>query len=416
MQITQSGVPGIDCDKRWLSIIGIGEDGWEGLGVEARLAVESAEVLYGGVRHLAHVPTGQALRVAWPSPMSSAVKEILTEHRGRKKIAVLASGDPMLYGVGVTLTSELEPIEFRVIPQVSAFSLACARLGWPVAETSLISLVNRPIEQLHRYIFPGQRLVIYSEDGTTPAHVARLFSECGYGSSRLFVFEYLGGSAERCRDGLARSWSIESCGHLNSIAVACVADAGTKTMPIVPGLSDDVFETDGQLTKREIRALTLSRLAPLPGQRLWDVGAGSGTIGIEWMRAHPSCSCIAFEEREERADRILRNAKRLGVPGLKVVCGEAPSTFESLETPDAIFVGGGLGREGLFQSCWEKLASGGRFVANAVTIESEAAVVVLKKLHGGDLVRILVAHAEPLGSTLGWRHSMPITQWTVVKR
>lgn len=400
---------------RWLSVVGIGEDGWEGLSSAAKQAVDSAEFLYGGVRHLAHIPTGRATQVAWPSPMASAVHEILTHHRGRNKVSVLASGDPMLFGVGVMLTRELEPCEFLVIPQVSAFSLACARLGWPISETVLVSLVNRPIEQLHRHLHPGQRLVLYSEDGATPAAVADLLTNSGYGASQMTVFEYLGGPTEKRQDNPAQGWSEKRCGALNLIAMMCVPDAGTRPLPIVPGLSDDLFATDGQLTKREVRAATLARLAPLPGELLWDIGAGSGTIGIEWMRSHPSCSCIAFEKSEDRVVRILANAKRLGAPGLEVVTGSVPETLKGLRSPDAIFIGGGIDADGLLQTCWNILADGGRLVANAVTIESEATLAAWRKLYGGELVRILIARAEPIGGKLGWRHLMPITQWAVVK-
>jgi precorrin-6B C5,15-methyltransferase / cobalt-precorrin-6B C5,C15-methyltransferase len=415
MLLTQLGTARSDVRERWLSIVGIGEDGWDGLSPAAKQAVESAEFLYGGVRHLAHVTSVRAMQVAWPSPMAPAVQEILTHHRRRSKVTVLASGDPMLFGVGVTLTRELDPGEFLVIPHVSAFSLACARLGWPISETVLVSLVNRPIEQMHRYLHPGQRLILFSEDGTTPAAVARLLTDSGYGSSHFTVFEYLGGSAERRRDDRADAWPVEQCGDLNLIAVGCVADPDTRALPIVPGLSDDFYVTDGQLTKREVRAATLARLAPLPGEQLWDVGAGTGTIGIEWMRSHSSCSCISFEECEDRAARISTNANRLGVPGLKVIRGSAPATFGDLQSPDAIFIGGGITGDGLFQACWDRLSKGGRIVANAVTVESETAVAARQRLYGGELVRILVARAEPVGGVLGWRYLMPITQWSVVK-
>jgi precorrin-6Y C5,15-methyltransferase (decarboxylating) len=405
----------MESKQPWLTIVGIGEDGWEGLSTEAKRAIESADLLFGGTRHLAHVPVGNATRVAWPSTMASAIQEILTKHRGQRRVLVLASGDPMLYGVGVTLTRELNPSEFHVIPQVSAFSLACARMGWAVAETTLVSLVNRPIEQLQRYLYPGQQVVIYSEDAATPGVVAQMLTDHGYGSSRLVVFENLSGSSEKCRESVARSWQAERCGDLNLIALTCVADVGAEPLPLVPGLPEDAFETDGQMTKREVRAVTLSRLAPLPGQQLWDVGAGTGTIGIEWMRAHTSCSCIAFEEREDRAIRILANAKHLGVPTMKVVIGTAPVTFKGLSAPNAIFIGGGLSTEGMFEECWDRLVSGGKLVANAVTIESEAYLAARHKQYGGELVRMLIARAEPIGGALGWRHLKPVTQWAVVK-
>jgi precorrin-6B C5,15-methyltransferase / cobalt-precorrin-6B C5,C15-methyltransferase len=407
--------PAIDGEQPWLTIVGIGEDGWDGLNASARRAVVSADVIFGGVRHLAHVPMCKAARVAWPSPMAAAIQDILTNHRGKRRVAVLASGDPMLYGVGVPLTRGLETSEYRVVPQVSALSLACARMGWAAAEVTLLSLVNRPIAQLNRYLCPGQRVVIYSEDGTTPRAVARMLTDSGYGSSMLHVFEDLGGSSENHREAIACSWSIERCGDLNLIALLCVGNANAKPLSLVPGLPEDAFETEGQLTKREVRAATLARLAPLPGQLLWDVGAGSGTIGIEWMRTHPSCSCVAFEAREERVRRISVNSMRLGTPAMQVVVGTAPATFEGLPSPDAIFIGGGLTSERMFEECWARLKSGGRLVANAVTIESEASLAARQKVFGGELVRILVARAEPIGNDLGWRSLMPITQWTVVK-
>ena len=403
--------------ERWLSIVGIGEDGWDGLNSEAKRAVEFAELVYGGARHLALVPTAgsSATRIPWPSPMTPAVQQILTEYRGKKRVTVLASGDPMLHGVGVPLTRDLVATEFRVIPQVSAFSLACARLGWPMAETPLITLVNRPIEQLLRHLCPDQRLVIFSEDGSTPATVARLLTESGYGSSKIDVFENLGGSSERNIRDLAACWLNKQCGKLNLMAVLCVPDTAARPLSLAPGLPDDTFDTDGQLTKREVRAVTLSRLAPLPNQTLWDVGAGTGSIGIEWMRVHPSCSCIAFEAREERAVRIRENAARLGVPTLRVIQGTAPDAFAGLRPPDAIFIGGGVGNDDLFDACWAKLSAAGRLVANAVTLQSEASLVARHTLYGGDLMRMTVSRADLIGSLYGWRQMMPITQWTVIK-
>jgi len=403
--------------ERWLSIVGIGEDGWDGLNDEARRAVSAAELLYGGVRHLALLPTADtsATRMSWPSPMSPAVEEILSEHRGKKRVTVLASGDPMLHGVGVTLTRHLEVSEFRVIPQVSAFSLACARLGWPMAETILISLVHRPLEQFLRHLHPGQRLVIFSEDGRTPAKVARLLMESGYGLSGIDVFENLGGPSERNIREVAAHWGTQQCSKLNLMAVLCTPDPSTMPLSLVPGLPDDAFVTDGQLTKREIRAVTLARLAPLPHQVLWDVGAGTGSIGIEWMRIHPSCCCVAFEARQDRAARIRENAARFFVPALQVIEGNAPATFGNLPAPDAIFLGGGIGNEELFEACWAKIPSGGRLVANAVTLKGEASLVARHARYGGDLMRMTVSRADLIGSLYGWRPMMPVTQWTVTR-
>jgi precorrin-6Y C5,15-methyltransferase (decarboxylating) len=407
----------VNSTERWLSIVGIGESGWEDLNGEAKSAIAVAELLYGGPRHLAFVPAdaSAAVRIPWPSPMAPAVDQILTDYRGKKTITVLASGDPMLYGIGVPLTRDLAATEFRVIPQVSAFSLACARLGWPIAETNLITLVNRPVEQLLRHLYPGERLVIFSEDGSTPAIVARLLTEFGYGPSKIDVFENLGGCSERNTSGLAASWRKDQCGKLNLMAVLCALDTTAQTLSLASGLPDDAFDTDGQLTKREVRAVTLARLAPLPNQILWDVGAGTGSIGIEWMRIHPSCSCIAFEAREDRAARIRLNAARLGVPALKVIEGTAPAAFAGVRAPDAIFLGGSVDDDHLFDACWAALPRGGRLVANGVTLQSESRLAARHALHGGDLVRMMIARTDRIGDSLGWRPMMPITQWTVIK-
>ena len=404
-------------DAHWLWVVGIGEDGWEGLNPEARRAVAGAEVLYGGVRHLGLVPldASAANRVPWPSPMAPALERILTEHRRKTRVAVLASGDPMLYGVGVTLTRDLPATEFRILPQVSAFSLACARLGWPMAETTLVTVVHRPIEQVLRHLYPGERIIVFSQDGNTPATLARLLTEAGYGPSDFKVFENLGGPYERWTSGIAGNWPPGPCGPLNVIAIRCAPEPGTLPLSPVPGLPDAAFDTDGQLTKREIRAVTLSSLAPLPHQTLWDVGAGTGSIGIEWMRAHPSCSCTAFESREDRALRIQRNALRFGVPGMKVIQGQAPATFAGQPQPNAIFMGGDVCNEELFQACWANLKPGGRLVANAVTLQSEASLIARHSVYGGDLMRMTVSRAEPIGGSYGWRPAMPITQWRVMK-
>lgn len=406
--------PGAE-DPKWLSIVGIGEDGWEGLSHQAKQAVLSAEIVYGGSRHLAFVPETNAIRLCWPSPMRPAIRQILTEHRRQRKVAVLASGDPMLFGVGASLTRHVDPAEFQIFPHLSALSLACARLGWPIAEVSLISLVNRPLEQIYRYLSPGERLILYSENGATPAKVARLLHECGYGPSTMSVLENLGGAEEHRRDFRAASWESTPCSDLNVIAVLCMPDGGAAMLSTVPGLPDESFETDGQLTKREVRAVTLARLSPLPRQILWDIGAGAGSIGIEWMRSHVSCSAIAFEDKPERAARIRENAMRLGVPGLQVIEGSAPSTFGDLTSPDAIFIGGGLRDKAMFDACWAKLPSGGRLVANAITVASEALLASLQDTYGGELVRISIERAAPVGTVLGWRPLMPVTQWAVVK-
>ena len=398
----------------WLSIVGIGEDGWDGLGVAARRAIERADVLVGGARHLALVPQTPGERIAWPSPMLPFVDEIVEKYRSRA-VTVLASGDPMLCGVGAVFGRRIDPSEFEVIPHVSALALACGRLGWPSDGVMLVSAVARPLDRLRAFVQPDRRVVVYSENGTTPAAVATLLSQCGYGLSKMSVFERLGGPNESRRDGVAEDWTGGACDDLNLVAVHCVADAATEPLATVPGLPNDAFETDGNVTKREVRAATLARLVPLAGQLLWDVGAGSGSIGIEWMRSDPSSRAFAFERNGERAHRIERNARRLGVPGLRIISGTAPGTFEGAERPHAIFIGGGLGTPHLVEACWESLARGGRLVANAVTVEGEVALASWHAKLGGELLRISVSHADAIGSMLCFRPSLPVTQWAVTK-
>ena len=394
---------------KWLTIIGIGEDGWDGLATDARNALERAEVVIGGARQLAFLPQLSSKRLNWPSPMIPFITEMIERYRGRT-VAVLASGDPLLYGVGALLTARLDASEYVVIPHLSSFTLACARLGWPSAETPLISAVHRPLERLLREATPGRRLIVLSEDGLTPAAVASLLVQHGYGKSAITVLERLGGPYERRHDGVAASWE-RRCDDLNIVAVTCIADGGVHVLSNIPGLPESAYETDGQITKREIRAAAIARLAPSPGELLWDVGSGTGSIAVEWMRAHPACRSIAFEKMDTRAERIARNARSLGVPDLRVVHGMAPDAFDGLPQPHAIFIGGGITTPGLLQGCLQRIAPGGRIVAHAVTIEGEATLVRAQALHGGELIRIAVSHAEPLGTMSCWRPQLPVTEW-----
>lgn len=397
-----------------LVVVGIGADGWDGLPPASRAEVERAEVLLGSARQLALVPsTAAAERVPWPSPLSEALPSLLAEHAGRR-VVVLASGDPMLSGIGTTLTRLLGADAVRVLPAPSSVSLACARLGWAVEDTTVVTLVGRPVELLHPHVQPGRRLLVLGSDGGTPAQIAALLAGRGFGGSTLTVLGDLGGPGESARTGTASSWSGSSPA-LAVTAVECAADPGTAPLPTTPGLPDDVYENDGQLTKSDLRAVTLARLAPAPGGMLWDVGAGAGSIGIEWMRAHPASRAVAVESAPERAERIARNAQRLGVPHLQVVTGRAPAALAGLPGPDAVFIGGGVTVPGLVAACWDALPSGGRLVANAVTVESEAVLAEWFARVGGDLVRIGVQHAEPVGRFTGWRPAMPVTIWSVGK-
>jgi precorrin-6Y C5,15-methyltransferase (decarboxylating) len=398
----------------WLSVVGIGEDGLAGLSAAARTLVDTAEVLIGGERHLALVPADGRERLVWPSPLTALVEEIM-RRRGRP-LCVLASGDPMDYGIGVTLARQIDPAEMTVIPAPGAFALACARLGWARAGVETVTLHGRPAALLNACIQPDARLLILSENGTTPAVVAALLRGRGYGVSRMVVLEHMGGPRERRIEGYAGTWGEERTADLNTIAVECVAAPDAPLLPRTPGLPDEAFRHDGQLTKREVRAVTLAALAPVPGQLLWDVGAGCGSIAIEWSRAHPMCRAVAVEPRADRRAMIAANADALGCPHLRIVEGRAPEALAGLPRPDAVFVGGGVGADGVLEAGWRALGPGGRLVANAVTVEGEAALLGFRSRFGGGLTRLSFSRAEPVGSFTGWRPLMPVTQLAVVKR
>jgi precorrin-6Y C5,15-methyltransferase (decarboxylating) len=401
--------------KKWLSIIGIGEDGLRGLSAVARSLVDQAEVIIGGHRHLAMLPPEDPReKITWTSPISTSISEII--RRRGQLICVLASGDPMYYGIGVTLSREIPPEEIIIIPAPSTFSLVCAKLGWSLTETETLSLCSRPVSLLKYYIYPQAKLLILSEGKDTPRIVAEILTNSGYGSSKITVLEHLGGSNERIIQGTAASWSKIEIAALNAIAINCIADPGIIPLPRLPGLPDHAYDHDGQLTKREIRAVTLAKLAPSPGELLWDVGAGCGSISIEWMRTHPRCQALAIEKNSSRLRYIADNAAALGTPQLKIIHGQAPSSLKDLPTPDAIFIGGGVTAEKLFDICWTALRPGGRLVANVVTVEGEQTLFQWYNQVGGDLTRIAIQRAEPIGKFLGWRAMSPVTQWIVKKR
>src|SRR3954454_234389 len=398
-----------------VTVVGIGADGWDGLSPVARRAIEGADVLRGSRRQLSLLPAEvTAERVPWPSPMALAVRQLPTAHPGRQ-VVVLASGDPMTSGIGTTLVRWFGAAAVDGVPPPSSVTLACSRLGWSVEETTVVSVVWRPLELLVPHVTPGRRLVVLGADTTTPGQVADRLRQWGYGASRLTALAQLGGDSERRFTGTAAEWAHAETDPLVVTAVEVVADPGTVPLPTVPGLPDEAYASDGQLTKRDVRAVTLSRLAPLPGQLLWDVGGGAGSIGIEWMRVHPSCRAVAVESHPERARRIAQNAARLGVPGLRVVEGRAPAVLEGLPLPDAVFVGGGATTPLLLDACWDALRAGGRLVVNAVTVQSEAVLAEWFGRVGGELVRLGVQRAEPVGSFTGWKAAMPVTIWSVTR-
>ncbi|POX36226.1 cobalamin biosynthesis bifunctional protein CbiET [Streptomyces sp. Ru73] len=403
-----------------VTVVGIGADGWAGIPAASQEVLRNADVLIGGPRQLDLLPAECAgRRVSWPSPLRPAVPGLLAAHAGRK-VAVLASGDPMFYGIGRTLTEVLGDgavgtDALRILPHPSSVSYACARLGWPVEETEVVTLVGRPAAQLCAALHDGRRLLVLSAGPGTPAEVARLLGEQGFGPTGMRVLEQLGGERERVLSGTAEDWPHPPGDALNVIALDCRRAPDALRLGAVPGLPDDAYEHDGQLTKRHVRAATLGALAPEPGELLWDIGGGSGSIAIEWMRTHRSCRAVCVERDPVRAERIGRNADRLGVPSLRVVTGPAPEALAELPSPDAVFIGGGLTSPGLLAACWAALPPGGRLVANTVTLESEALLADWYRRHGGELVRLAVAHAVPVGGFTGWRQAMPVTQWAVRK-
>jgi len=396
----------------WLTVVGIGEEGYKGLGKSARRALLQAQQVFGGPRQLDLLPPCiGAKRKAWPSPFSLSP---VLEQRG-KPICVLASGDPMLFGVGASLARVVATDEMQVFPAPSSYSLAAARLGWPLQDVVTLSVVARPLTNMSAQLHNGLRLLVLSNDGSSPAAIAALLRERGFGPSRMTVMEHLGGEAERRVDGLASEWTNPEIAALNLVAIDCRIDAKAMRLSRLAGLPDEAFKHDGQLTKRDVRAITLARLAPVPGELLWDVGAGCGSIGIEWMRAHPSCRALAIEADASRQMLIEHNRDALGVPGLQLIRGTAPEALQGLEQPDAIFIGGGVTRPGVLDTCWQQLRSGGRLIANAVTLQSEATLVVWREQYGGELTRIHVAHAKPLGEFDSWRQALPITLLEAIK-
>jgi precorrin-6Y C5,15-methyltransferase (decarboxylating) len=413
-------------------VVGIGADGWAGLGEPARAAVLASCEVVGSTRQLALLPDEvKAARRPWPSPIDALVDELVDRALAAASppraaasavggssdgaVCVLASGDPMLHGIGATLARRLPAGALSVHPHPSAFALACARLGWPEAEVELVSAVAQPPEAVARLLQPDRRLVVYAAGASGAANVARVLRDRGFGASRLVVLEQLGGVAERLEESSAEEWGERDADPLHAIAIECAAEPDAPTLSLVPGLPDDAYEHDGQLTKRHVRAVTLAALAPTPGALLWDVGAGNGSIAIEWLRAEPTARAFAVERHAERAERARANARSLGVPQLEVVLGSAPEALCDLPGPDTIFIGGGLTSAGVIQRCWYSLRPGGTIVANAVTLEGERVLGFARERCGGELARIEIAHAEPLGTFDAWRPQLPVVQWSARK-
>jgi precorrin-6Y C5,15-methyltransferase (decarboxylating) len=389
-----------------VTVVGIGADGWPGLAPDARTALEQAVAVLGSERQLGLLPPvdGQ-LRRAWAPGFELGAE--LGAFVGQD-VVVLATGDPFRSGIATTLVRMLGPDAVDVLPHISSVALARARLRWSAEETTVVTVVGRRHEVVLRHLAPGNRLLVLSSDATTPATIARLLVDRGYGESRLTVLGDLGSDHETRIEGTATSWAHEA----PALNVVGLDLRGPVVGSWTPGLPDDAFEHDGQITKRDVRASALARLTPQPGQLLWDVGAGAGSIAIEWMRAHPTCAAVAFERDLERVERIHRNAARLGVPDLEVVGGEAPAVLHDRPAPDAVFVGGGATSPGLLDLCRERLAAGGRLVAHAVTLETERLLAAAQAEVGGELTRLVIEHATPIGTFTGWTPARPVVQWS----
>ncbi|MDF2366124.1 precorrin-6y C5,15-methyltransferase (decarboxylating) subunit CbiE [Sneathiella sp.] len=397
----------------WLSIIGIGEEGLENTPPTARQAIESATLLVGGERHLAMLPDDGRERKSWSSPLMVLVEEIMA--RRGEKICILATGDPMHYGIGVTFAKRLPAEELAVFPALSAFSLAAARLGWDLSRTEQITLHGRPLELLIPHLAPGSNILALSDTGKTPSDVAELLKSLGMEKTEMSVLEHMGGTAEKIHHGTAQDFATRTFRDLNTIALQCPSDVAAQLYSRTSGLPDHAFNHDGQITKQEIRAATLSALGPFPGELLWDVGAGSGSIAVEWMRCHPANRAIAIEPRDDRQSLIEANCRKLGVPQLKLIKGSAPEALADLSTPDAIFIGGGLSRDNVFEACWTSLKQGGRLVSNAVTIEGEQRLFDIHDQHGGTLTRLNISRAEKIGDFTSWKPFRQVTQIRLVK-
>lgn len=394
-----------------ITVVGVGADGWHGLPGHLRTTIEQAPVVLGGRRHLDLLPEvpGQ-VREVWPSPLRVGLPALLERHSGTAPV-VLASGDPLLSGIATTLIDLLGADAVEVVPGVSSVALARARLGWSAEATEVLTLVGRDEALLVRQLAPGRRLLVLSSDVSTPDRVARLLCARGYSGTRMTVLGDLGSDDESRVEGTAGSWDAS----VSALHVLALELAGPVVGSWAPGLPDSAYEHDGQLTKRDLRASALARLAPQPGQLLWDVGAGAGSVGIEWMRAHPACRTVAVEADPARAARIARNATALGVPGLVVVEGRAPDALADLPAPDGVFVGGGATVPGLLDACLDALPAGGRLVVHGVTLETESLLGSAYAEHGGELTRIAVEAAAPVGSFTGWTPARTVTQWAMTK-
>jgi precorrin-6Y C5,15-methyltransferase (decarboxylating) len=415
-----------DITKKWLRIIGIGEDGWDDLAADSKELLYEAEIVFGGERHLKMIPEDwEGERIVWPSPIRDAVTKIVSwrpaESGSGKIVAVMASGDPLCYGIAAKLLRHLPIEEIWIKPALTTFSLICSRVGWSLPDVETLTIHGRPVEMLHPFVQPGAKLLVLNKDEGSPKQTAKLLTARGFGKSRITVLEHLGGSKERQFSGNADSWTHPEGATLNAMALECIPESNATILSRIPGLPDEAFFHDGQLTKREIRAVSLSRLMPVVDQVLWDVGAGCGSVAIEWMRTSPRCRAVAIEKSKSRLKLIKQNSQELGVPMLQIISGSAPEVLGDLPAPDAVFIGGGLSSGNLLETCWNALKPGGRLVANAVTLEGEQKLLQWQNENtgksgaSGDLTRLSISRAEKIGKFQGWKEMRSVVQLTIIK-
>ncbi len=416
-----------DISKKWLCVIGIGEDGWDDLSADARDLLYESEIVLGGERHLKMLPKDwEGERIVWSSPIREAVSKIVSwrpeDSASVQKVAIMASGDPLCYGIATKLLRHLPIEEIWIKPALTTFSLMCSRIGWSLPDVETLTIHGRPLEMLHPFVQPGAKLLVLSKGEESPEQAAKLLCERGFGKSIITVLEHLGGRKERQFSGPADSWNHPEGAALNAMAIECIPESNATILSRIPGLPDEAFFHDGQLTKREIRAVSLSRLMPVVDQVLWDVGAGCGSVAIEWMRTSPRCRAVAIEKSKSRLKLIEQNSQELGVPMLQIISGSAPEVLADLPAPDAVFIGGGLSSGNLLQTCWTALKPGGRLVANAVTLEGEQKLLQWQNENAGksgasgDLTRLSISRAEKIGKFQGWKEMRSVIQLAVIKK
>ena len=415
-----------DISKKWLCVIGIGEDGWDNLSADARDLLYESEIVLGGERHLKMLPKDwEGERIIWSSPIREAVSKIVSwrpeDSASVQKVAIMASGDPLCYGIATKLLRHLPIEEIWIKPALTTFSLMCSRIGWSLPDVETLTIHGRPVEMLHPFVQPGVKLLVLSKGEESPEQAAKLLCARGFGKSIITVLEHLGGRKERQFSGQADSWNQPKGAALNALAIECIPENNANVLSRNPGLPDEAFLHDGQLTKREIRAVALSKLMPVVDHLLWDVGAGCGSVSIEWMRTNPGCRAVAIEKSKSRLKLIEQNSQELGVPMLQIISGSAPEVLADLPAPDAVFIGGGLSSGNLLQTCWNALKPGGRLVANAVTLEGEQKLLQWQNENAGksgasgDLTRLSISRAEKIGKFQGWKEMRSVIQLAVIK-